>query len=77
MAKYRFVATHGVQFGEPDDKGALQVWAEFQRDPELDTPQGEKRYVFETDDANVAKRVRAVKEYGITEDKSSSSGGDE
>ena len=77
MAKYKFVATHGVQFGEDSGEG-YQVWAQFTRDPELDTPTGEKRYVFETDDANVAKRVRAVKDYGITEQKSaSSSGGDE
>lgn len=77
MAKYRFVATHGVQLADSDEKNGLQVWAQFQRDSSLDTPEGEKRYVFETEDANVAKRVRAVKEYGITEDKSSSSGGDE
>lgn len=79
MAKYKFVATHGVQFGEDSGDG-YKVWASFTRDSSLDTPQGEKRYVFETDSADVAKRVRAVKDYGITEDKpssSSSSGGDE
>lgn len=66
MAKYRFVATHGVEFS--DENG---VWAKFVRDPALDTDEGEKRYVLETDDPKVAARVRKVGDYGITEDKSS------
>lgn len=77
MAKYRFVATHGVEFGEPDDSGKLSVWAAFTRDSSLDTPGGEKRYSFETDDAKVAARVRKVEDYGITEDKSSDKPADE
>lgn len=62
MPKYTFTATHGVQLGEP-------VWASFRRDIELDTPEGERRYRFETDDAAVAARLRKVADYGITEAK--------
>lgn len=65
MSRFRFVATHGVQFSDSD----ARVWADFQRDRALDTPDGEKRYVFETDDAETAKRLRAVKDYGIAEQK--------
>jgi hypothetical protein len=66
MPKYQFVATHGVQFGDSTDDG-LAVWAHFTVDDTLDTPEGQKRYTFATDDAKVAQRVRAVKDYGITE----------
>lgn len=66
MAKFQFVATHGVQFGDSGENG-LAVWAHFTRDDSLDTPSGEKRYSFSTDDAKVAQRVRDVKDYGITE----------
>lgn len=62
MAKYEFVSTHGVQLGDPGD-----LWASFVRDEALDTPEGEKRYAFGTDDPTVAKRLRAVDEYGIAE----------
>lgn len=62
MAKYQFTATHGVQFR--DDDG---VWAHFTRDAGRETGDGRKVYVFETDDAKVAQRVRSVKDYGITE----------
>ncbi len=63
-----FTATHGVEFGEPDPKtGEYTVWARFERDHDRDTPDGVKTYAFSTDDERVAKRVRAVKDYGITE----------
>ena len=32
-----------------------------------DTPDGQKRYSFTTDDEDLAARLRAVKLYGITE----------
>lgn len=62
MAEFNFIATHGVQFA--DEFG---VWARFVRDTSLDTPTGEKRYTFGTDDESTAERVRAVNDYGITE----------
>lgn len=68
---HRFVATHGVRFCEPDDNGDLVTWAHFVREPDLDTPDGEKRYVFETEDAAVAARLRKIKDYGIRENKPS------
>lgn len=58
MAKYEFVANYGV---------ALAGLGQFERDRDLDTPEGEKRYRFDTDDAEVAKKVRAVEGYGIVE----------
>lgn len=68
MAKYQFVATHGVEFSEPSEDGRrVESWATFRRAPELDTPHGEKRYLFETDDASVARRLRKIDDYGITE----------
>jgi hypothetical protein len=69
-AVHRFVASHGVRFSEVGEDGALVTWAQFDRAPELDTSEGEKRYVFETEDAAVVARIRKVKDYGITEDKS-------
>jgi len=57
-----FVATHGVQFGEP-----AAPWAHFKRNEDLDTPDGEKRYSFTTEDAQVAGRLRKLKDYGIAE----------
>jgi len=73
VAKYEFVSTHGVEFGEegPADKagkpGPYVIWAAFVRDRSLDTPEGEKRYTFSTDDAKVADRVRSAEGFGITE----------
>lgn len=60
MAKFEFVATHGVEMGVP-------AWAKFERDRDLDTPDGEKRYKFATDDAAVADRLRKVDDFGIVE----------
>jgi len=60
MAKYRFVATRGIHFSE----NGTDPWAHFVRQP------GEVVHSFETDDAGVAKRLRAVDGYGITEVKS-------
>ena len=66
MAK--FTATHGVEFGEQDEKsGAYVVWAHFEHDREQDTADGTKVYTFSTDDETVAARVRAVSDYGIAE----------
>lgn len=73
MAKYRFVATHGVQFGEDTGDG-YRTWASFDRERDLDTPEGEKRYVFETNDPAIAARVRKADGYGIVEDKPASKG---
>lgn len=56
----KFIATHGVQLGEP-------VWAAFARDEAHDTAEGERRYSLETDDREVIARLRKVKDYGITE----------
>ena len=73
MAKFNFTATHGVEFGEQDEKSsAYVVWARFERDREQDTPEGVKVYTFATDDTAAAARVRKVKDYGITEVKSES-----
>ena len=55
-----FIATHGVQLGEP-------VWASFVRDESLDTAGGERRYGFATDDATVVAKLRKIKDYGIRE----------
>jgi len=60
MAVYEFRATHGVRLG-------AEPWAVFERAPELDTPDGQKRYRFTTADAAVARRLRKVGGYGITE----------
>lgn len=62
MALYLFEATHGVSFGDPGAE-----WASFTRNETLDTPEGEKRFSFSTEDAAVAKRLRAVEDYGISE----------
>ena len=65
MAKFRFTATHAVHFS--DD--GVKAWAHFQRDTSADnTREGVPGYSFETDSAAVAKRLRAVTDYGITED---------
>ena len=61
MAVYEFHATHGVTFG------GAQPWAQFGHAPELSTPDGQKRYRFTTTDAAVARRLRKVDGYGITE----------
>ena len=55
-----FTATHGVQLGQP-------VWASFTRDEALDTPEGERRYSLETEDAAVVAKLRKIKDYGISE----------
>ena len=63
-----FTATHGVEFGEQDAKtGVYAAWARFERDRIRDTVDGVKAYVFRTDDKKIAARVRAVKDYDITE----------
>ena len=63
-----FTATHGVEFGEQDEKsGAYVVWAHFEHDRDQDTAEGVKVYTFSTDDEQIAARVRAVNDYGITE----------
>ena len=63
-----FTATHGVEFGEQDEKsGAYVVWAHFEHDRDQDTAEGVKVYTFSTDDATIAERVRAVNDYGIAE----------
>lgn len=68
--KYEFTATHGVEFGAVDEESGLYVaWAKFEHDPALNTPEGEVRYSFATDDAKVAERVRKAEGYGITEAK--------
>ena len=72
MAK--FTATHGVEFGEQaapkkegGEPGPYAIWAKFEHDRDLDTPEGVKVYTFSTDDEKVAERVRAVNDYGIAE----------
>ncbi len=66
MAK--FTATHGVEFGECDPKtGAYAIWAKFERDRALDSPDGTKTFTFTTGDKKVADRVRGVRDYGIAE----------
>jgi hypothetical protein len=67
MATYEFTATHGVHFADDDGE-----WAAFERAPDLDTPEGAKRYRFVTDSLPVAKRLRGVDDYGITEVKQAS-----
>jgi hypothetical protein len=67
MAKYRFTATHGVEFSDTFDDGTLNTWAAFKRDEALDSPEGGRGYVFETDDAKAAARLRKVDDYGITD----------
>jgi hypothetical protein len=62
VALHMFIATHGVQFGDP-----AEPWAQFTIDDELATPEGERRYKFTTEDAAVAGKLRKVKDYGITE----------
>ena len=57
MARYKFTATHGVHLSE----NGLHPWAWFRRAP------NETLYAFETDDADIAERVRAVEGYGVTE----------
>lgn len=82
MSKYEFVADRGVEFGEHvgfkslEQPGEFRVWAKFVRDHSLDTPTGQKRYAFGTDDAKVAERVRAVKDYGIVETSKAASADD-
>lgn len=68
MAKYEFTATHGVEFGAVDEEsGQYVAWAKFEHDPALNTPEGEVRYSFATDDAKIAERVRNADGYGIVE----------
>jgi len=62
MPLHFFQATHGVQLGNPGEE-----WAVFTRNEKLDTPEGEKRYSFTTEDAAVAAKLRKVKDYGIAE----------
>ena len=62
MAKFNFTATHGVGI-MADDK----LVADFVRDPEKDTAEGEKVYVYSTDDEKVADVVRSTEGFGIVE----------
>jgi len=62
MSKFNFTATHGVGI-MADDK----LVADFARDPDKDTAEGEKVYVYSTDDAKVADLVRNTEGFGITE----------
>lgn len=59
-APVKFVATHGVQLGDP-------VWASFTRDQAHDTPEGERRYSLTTDDREVIAKIRKIKDYGLAE----------
>ncbi len=70
MAQRTFTATHGPAF---QDEGASQPWAHFIQDPARTTPNGEKVYVFTTDDAKVADRLAKIDEYSITEVKTAAS----
>lgn len=67
MTKH-FTATHGVEFGE-EVEGTYEVWAKFVHDPTLDSDEGVKTYVFSTEDAKTAERLRKVEDYGIAEAK--------
>lgn len=58
MAK--FIATHGVKFGEP-------AWASFVRDDALATPEGEARYIAVVEDPADVAKLRKIKDYGIRE----------
>lgn len=63
---WTFTATHGVQFR--DEHG--DIWAEFEMDRALHWREGRGDmygYRFTTDDPKIAKRLRAVRQYGITE----------
>lgn len=60
--QFTFTAEAGVRFS--GDDGA---WATFERTPELDTPEGGKRYRFVTSDPEIARRLRGIDGYGITE----------
>jgi len=62
MSKFNFTATHGVGI-MADDK----LVADFVRDPDKDTAEGEKVYVYSTDDVKVADLVRGTKGFGIAE----------
>ncbi|MEV0078057.1 hypothetical protein AB0H58_16760 [Nocardia neocaledoniensis] len=61
-----FTSTHGVEFTDEDGT----VWAKFTHDPELDRAEGTgslRGYRFTTNDPQVAARLRRVRDYGITE----------
>lgn len=77
MAKYRFTATHGVQFS-PDGTDVIAHFVHDSSLPERDSVNYKKTYVFETDDAKVAAEVRKLAKaddsYGIQEDKSNDDG---
>ncbi|MGH3996683.1 MAG: hypothetical protein ACRDTJ_04390 [Pseudonocardiaceae bacterium] len=57
MAKFAFTATHGVALHD------LKV--KFTFDREATGTSSAKVYTFETDDAALAKKVGAIKDYGI------------
>jgi len=62
--KFNFTATHGV--GIMSDG---ELVADFHRDLGSDTADGQKVYLFATDDVKVAGFVRATKGFGIVEAK--------
>ena len=64
MAKFNFTATHGVGIMVEG-----KVVAEFDRDRDHDTADGQKVYVFATDDVKVADVVRGTEGFGIVEAK--------
>jgi hypothetical protein len=72
MPKFAFTSTHGVLIA-PDGDAAAAGAVHFRRDhsaPERDSVNHKNTYRFETDDAKVAEKVRAMAlagEYGIAE----------
>jgi hypothetical protein len=62
MAKFNFTATHGVGIMVGD-----KLVADFARDRDNDTADGQKVYVFATDDTKVADVVRGTEGFGIVE----------
>ena len=62
MSKFNFTATHGVGIMVGD-----KLVADFARDSDLDTADGQKVYVYSTDDETVADLVRSTEGFGIVE----------
>lgn len=93
MSKFKFTATHGVhlsdQAKDPKTGETLhETWAHFTHDeaagerPSVTGQRGgigSRVYVFETEDAKVAERVRSLigGEYGVQEVKGDEPKGDE
>jgi hypothetical protein len=59
MASYTFTADAGVRFHGDD--------IVFERAPELDSGDGQKKYRFVTADPKTAARLRKLDSYGIAE----------